>query len=82
MDNAAQSHPRPDIAPEQRYSGRIVRRLHGVEEGAVTGPHMARMKMAQTQTDVRADVRNYLIVSAIGFALGLILGFLPLFDLG
>lgn len=38
--------------------------------------------MAQTQTDIRADVRRYLIASAAGFALGLILGFLPLFGLG
>lgn len=38
--------------------------------------------MAQTRTDVRADVRRYLIASVAGFCLGMTLGFLMMFGLG
>jgi hypothetical protein len=38
--------------------------------------------MAQPRTDVRADVRRYLVASAAGFFLGVTLGFLMMFSLG
>lgn len=38
--------------------------------------------MAQPRTDVRADVRRYLVASAAGFCLGVALGFLMMFGLG
>lgn len=38
--------------------------------------------MAQTRSDIRADVRRYLLVSAAAFALGLALGFMAMHGLG
>ncbi|HJV41574.1 MAG TPA: hypothetical protein VJ655_07995 [Caulobacter sp.] len=38
--------------------------------------------MAQTRSEIRADVHRYLVVSAAAFAFGLTLGFLVMRGLG
>lgn len=52
--------------------------IRHAEEGVDAGG----LRMAQTRSDIRADVRRYLLVSAAAFALGLALGFLAMHGLG
>ena len=55
---------------------------HGLIRYAKEACGGAGFQMAQPRTDVRADVRRYLVASAAGFFLGVTLGFLMMFSLG